>query len=469
MVEPQTAHPAVRLSDEEFKWLSEQGHEIQLEAGGRLSAERDLPDNFYVLLDGELRAVEHNSSQEVIFTCRPEMEAPMLIGAPFLSSAEALRPSRLLRIGADAYLQRVAAISPANNLLISGLVWRLRAAETLLSQNEKMAALGRLSAGLTHELNNPASAVRRAAGHLGDDLRGLYSLAVRLGEHHLTPAQLEHLMQLQQEVAACDDLADLDPLAQSDREQELGEWLESHSVQHAWRLALTLLLAGISLPQLESFAEHLPPESLSDALNWLAGVMAVGRHLNVIEQGTGRISELVEAVKAYSYMDQAALTEVDVQAGLDNTLTILGYKLRGILVERDYAQDLPHITAYGGALNQVWTNLLDNAAEALGGKGRIWIRTGYEDDCVTVEIADNGPGIPPEVQAHLFEPFYTTKPMGQGTGLGLNIAYRIVCEQHGGEIRLRSEPGDTRFTVRLPIHQGSVKEKASTEFEIRGA
>jgi signal transduction histidine kinase len=187
--------------------------------------------------------------------------------------------------------------------------------------------------------------------------------------------------------------------------------------------------------------------------------MAVGRHLNVIEQGAARISDLVEAVKAYSYMDQATLKEVDVHAGLDNTLTILGYKLRGIRVEREYAQDLPRITAYGGALNQVWTNLLDNAAEALGGKGRIWIRTWRDGDCVAVEIADNGPGIPQEVQAHLFEPFFTTKAMGKGTGLGLNIAYRIVCERHGGEIRVQSEPGDTRFFVRLPIHQPLDKQK----------
>jgi signal transduction histidine kinase len=459
MSEPPGGHLAARLSDDEFKWLSEQGDEVQLEAGSRLSAGGDLLDNFYVLVDGELRGVEHNNNQEVVFTCRPKTEAPVLIGAPFLSDAQALRPSRLIRIGADAYLQRVAATSPANSLLISGLVWRLRATETLLNQTEKMAALGRLSAGLTHELNNPASAVRRAAGHLGDDLRTLYSLAIRLGEYHLTPAQLERLMELQQKVAECDDLADLDPLARSDREQELGEWLESHHVQNAWTLALTLLIAGISPQRLESFAQQLPPGSLSDALNWLTSVLAVGRHLSVIEQGAARISELVEAVKAYSYMDQAALKEVDVHAGLDNTLTILGYKLRGIRVERQYAQDLPHIIAYGGALNQVWTNLLDNAAEALGGKGRIWIRTWRDGDCVAVEIADNGPGIPQEVQAHLFEPFFTTKAMGKGTGLGLNIAYRIVCERHGGEIRVQSEPGDTRFFVRLPIHQPLDKQK----------
>jgi signal transduction histidine kinase len=453
MLNPREAPLSARLSDEEFAWLSEQGQELTLEGEQGLNADGDLADNFYVLLDGELQVIVGENGGERMFSCRPENEAPLLIGTPFLTGARALRRSRLLKIGADAYLERVASSSEANNLLVSGLVWRMRVTETLLHQNEKMAALGQMAAGLTHEINNPASAGRRAASQLGDDLTTLYSLTIRLGEHHLTPSQLERLVQLQQEAGDCAVVNDLDPVARSDREEELGNWLEAHDVERAWKLAITLLEGGVSPQRLEDFAQHLAAESLSDALNWLVGVMAVGRHLTVIEQSTTRISELVEAVKAYSYVDQAALKEVDVHEGLENTLTMLGYKLKSIQVEREYAPDLPCIMANGSELNQVWTNLIDNAADAMDGRGTIRLRTRQEGNQIVVEIADNGPGIPQRVQAHLFEPFFTTKEVGKGTGLGLNIVYRIVRERHGGDIRVRSEAHDTCFQIRLPIRR----------------
>jgi signal transduction histidine kinase len=462
MLNPQEAPLSARLSEEEFTWLSEQGHELTLEREQELNAEGDLVDNFYVLLDGELQVTVGEHGEERILSCRPENEAPLLIGTPFLTSARALRRSRLLQIDADAYLERVASSSEANNLLVSGLVWRMRATETLLHQNEKMAALGRMAAGLTHEINNPASAGRRAASQLSDDLTTLYSLTIRLGEHHLTPAQLEHLVQLQQEAGDCARVSDLDPVTRSDREEELGNWLEAHHVERAWKLAITLLEGGVSPQRLEDFAQNLVTESLSDALNWLAGVMAVSRHLNVIEQSTTRISELVQAVKAYSYMDQAALKEVDVHEGMENTLTMLGYKLKNIHVEREYAPDLPRIMANGSELNQVWTNLIDNAVDAMDGKGTIWLRTRQEGNQIVVEIADNGPGIPQPVQAHLFEPFFTTKEVGKGTGLGLDIVYRIVRDRHGGDIRVSSEANDTSFQIRLPIRREPNTEPRGT-------
>jgi signal transduction histidine kinase len=437
------------LTPEELDWLSGRGTPVVLARGQEIAA-HELAGSFYVLLEGELRIAQHGDGEEAILA-RADDEAPILVGAPFLTSVRAAQPSRLVRVEAETYLQRVQESSPASNLLVSGLVWRLRTAEALLHQSEKLATLGQISAGLSHELNNPAAAGRRATGQLRESLRQLYRLTFALQYQKLDAAQLQELAALQQEAVDRAGAAERDPLAISDREEELSRWLEERGMEQPWGMAPRLVFGGLSLAQIEQLAGRLPPAALETALLWVSNVVDVGELLRVVEHSTARIADLVAAVKSYTYMDRGSRQEVDIHAGLESTLLILGHKLQDIQVRREYDPGLPLIQAYGGELNQVWTNLLDNAADALGKGGQIWVRTWREGPRVAVEIADDGPGIPDENRPFLFRTFFTTKGPGQGTGMGLSIAYQIVVQRHGGEITVSSLPGDTRFRVYLPI------------------
>jgi signal transduction histidine kinase len=246
----------------------------------------------------------------------------------------------------------------------------------------------------------------------------------------------------------------LDALTQSDREEEVADWLDGRNVADGWKLAPTLVQAGMDVAALDGLAAQTPAEALGDVLLWLGATLDASSLAGQIEQSTTRISELVQSVKAYSYMDQDGLQEADIHEGLDSTITMLGHKFRKkhITVEREYDRGIPRLDVYGSSLNQVWTNLLDNAIDAVGEGGKIIVRTAFESDRVLVEICDNGSGIPEDVQDRIFEPFFTTKAVGAGTGLGLEISRRIIAGQHKGEIRVTSEPGDTRFSVRLPLH-----------------
>jgi steroid delta-isomerase-like uncharacterized protein len=316
-------------------------------------------------------------------------------------------------------------------------------------EQEKMAALGKLSAGIAHELNNPAAAAQRAA-------KGLREAALKGGllalEHadQLSPDGRGALARVLRETTTDGNV--VDALSQLDREEELTNWLEERGFSEAWDLAPILAGAGLDVGRLERLAAEMSDgDLLAGVLMWLGATLELTELADEVGRSVGRISELVQAMKVHTHMDRAAYVETDVQESLENTLTILSHKLKHSAVEREYEDNLPKIWAQAGELNQVWTNLIDNAADAVGSQGRIQVQAFRDRDRVTVQIIDNGPGIPAEVQSHIFDPFFTTKEVGEGTGLGLDIVRRVVAD-HGGVVSVDSEPGQTRFTVRLPLH-----------------
>ncbi len=317
---------------------------------------------------------------------------------------------------------------------------------------EKMAALGKLSAGLAHELNNPAAAAQRAGARLSETLvRRDVAMRELIGKE-LQPEQWQAIDTLLNEVQPIEPGGtSLSPLEISDRESGVEEWLEDHDVDRAWEVATGIVQAGITVDRLEQLAQRIPASSVSTTLDWLTGTLTLRELAEVITRSSHRISELVNAVKGYSYMDRTTEQVADVHEGLENTLLILGHRLRDISIERAYDRDVPVVRVFGNTLNQVWTNILDNAIDATKGSGTISIRTRHENDRAIVEIEDDGSGIAPEDLACIFEPFFTTKPQGQGTGLGLDTVWRIVTEEHGGMIDVESEPGRTS----LPGHDST--------------
>jgi signal transduction histidine kinase len=325
--------------------------------------------------------------------------------------------------------------------------------ELMLRQSEKLATLGTLAAGIAHELNNPASAVGRAAEQLRDTSSRLEEAGLRLRGMTLTVPAQEALRSLQKQARErARTPGDLDPLGRSDRETAVEEWLDQHGIEEPWRLAPSLAGQGLDPPALSQLSALLEGEALPAVLEWAAGLYPLYTLLDEIGHGSARISEIVGALKSYTYLGQAPVQTVDLHEGIDNTLVILRGKLKsGISVHRDYDRGLPKVAAHGSELNQVWTNLLDNAADAMEGKGEITIRTRRRDGWAVVEIEDNGPGIPEEISPRIFDPFFTTKAPGKGTGLGLSTSHAIVTQRHRGEIRVESRPGLTRFTVKLPI------------------
>jgi signal transduction histidine kinase len=364
-----------------------------------------------------------------------------------------LQESRLLVISQAAF-QTLLSCSPAAPLKILRTVTsRLRSTESALIQNEKMAALGTLAAGLAHELNNPAAAITRSAAQLRDALAERDRLAARLHSLATDQHQKESLGILQEEVAERKITAPPDdPLTLCELEDGLQEWLEDRGVDEAWELAPALVASGWDKDELERLAERFSPTQVLVLVSWLGAGSSVYGLLEEVRQSAEAMSEIVKAVKTYSYLDQAPIQDVDVIENLENTLVLLRPKITaGINITRDYADDVPRIEAYGSELNQVWTNLIDNAIDAIAGQGELTLRAFTAESVVTVEVIDDGPGIPPEIQPRIFEPFYTTKAPGVGTGLGLHIAYNIVVHKHRGQLQVASKPGETCLRVVLPI------------------
>ena len=444
------------LSEQDLDSLSAYTEPLSVDAGTALIEEGAPGDAAYVVTDGEFEVVKKSDVQDIVIAVREGGEVfgemALLDHAPRTATVRATRDSHVLKIGGDAFQQMLANSPSAALTILKTISARLRQNEGLLRQTEKMAALGTLSAGLAHELNNPAAAVRRSAGQLRAAITSWSTLTTTLAHCSLTHAQLTEIDRLKRRTESRDATATgLDPLTQSDRESAIQEWLEQLGIEEAWELAPALVSAGWELNALEKVGEKFPADILKVVASWLAAGATAYALLDEIGMGTERLSEIVKSVKAYSYLDQGPVQEVDIHQGLENTLVILRHKMKeGITVKRDFAPDLPHIEAHGSELNQVWTNILDNAVDAMQGRGEITLRTRLDGDCVEVDIQDNGPGIPAEIQKRIFEPFFTTKPPGSGTGLGLHIAYTIVNNHHG-RIILTSEPGMTQFRVRLPI------------------
>jgi len=439
------------LADGDLRWLATRGTETQLPSGALLYAEGDPADAFHIVLDGELRVTKLIEGRETEIDLLPSGgftgDIGLLIDLPHVGAARATRLTRLLVFDRKTFGALVTELPAVARQVLPLMGARVQGAEVLIREREKLAELGKISAGLAHELNNPAAAVRRAADHLAEALATQQARALRLGTLALSTEQIALLDSASRAPATPQRL---DAMTRSDREDALAFFLEERGVADAWEMAPSLVVAGFDLPAVKDLADALPPAAVADGIGWVADGLTVGNLVDEVRRGAERISVLVQAVKDYSFMDRGAVQEVDVREGLESTLMMLRHKLGDIAIARDYDPDLPPIAGHGSELNQVWTNLIDNAIDAMGGKGEITLRASGTEDGVEVEVADTGPGVPLEVQDGIFQPFFTTTRMGAGTGLGLDIAYRIVVNRHGGTIRVASQPGDTRFVVRLP-------------------
>jgi signal transduction histidine kinase len=437
----------------------EPGEIINLPGGTALISEGERSPFFFVVLEGEIRLSRTYDRQTVLMgVIKPGEytgEITLLLDIAWMATARVGKPARLFRLYRDDFWHMLGTCRPVARKIFNSAANKMRNLEGYSLQREKLASLGTMAAGLAHELNNPAAAARRAASHLQETTDKIQTLLCQL-TRTLNHDHLRYLVTASQDALERSRQAPaLDHIERSDRADAFATWLETHGVGSAWEIAPVLVNAGVDIAWLDEFVGRLPSANHAEALGWLEARLSLKSLISQVEQSTARISELVQAVKSYSYMDQSPMQEVDIHDGLESTLTMLGHKLKNVTLIRAYDRSAPRIMAYGSELNQVWTNLIDNAIHAVNGAGKICIGTCVEDDQLVVEIVDNGPGIPPEVQPHLFEPFFTTKPVGTGTGLGLIISNRIVADRHGGEIEFESHPGETRFKVRLRLAQAA--------------
>ena len=447
------------LPGDSLAWLASQMSVIELQPGQILLRAGDPADHLLILFRGEIHAEREDGRVYIMHTGQVTGLLPYSRLTHYPSTTRAVVESRGARLHKSKFEEMLERMPVLHQRLVSILADRIRETTAADQQREKLMALGKISAGLAHELNNPASAARRAADNLRQAFHSVRIAAVQLEKRGLPLSARLFIAQLDRDwIEQAGAQSALDTLERSEREEEFAKWLGDHNVPNSWDLAASLVDAGCDQNTLEQIAQQIPAEFLADAFVRITASITIIRLIEAIESSVGKISELVRAVKEYSYMDQMPEQEIDIHAGLENTLIMMRHQLKnGVEIVRDYDRTLPTVCARGSEFNQVWTNLISNAVDAMKGTGKLRIRTSREGAWAVVEVADNGPGIPPEIQSRIFEPFFTTKAVGEGTGLGLDSVYRII-QNHRGNVSFESHPGETRFVVRIPLAKSETKK-----------
>ena len=447
------------LTDAQRAELVAAGREQAFAAGDALFQEGVVAEHLWILLAGEVELLRHVSHEEirVATMTTPGQWAGGLAAwgdgdGVYRASGRALTDGRVLVVPSAELSRLVGEWSPFAKHMVQGVYQTVRSIDAAARQRDSLVALGTLAAGLAHENNNPASASLRAVASLRSTCDYMLASLVGLAEHSVHSDGFLALDRLRVELQSR-DLVDEDAIARSDREELIGGWMDDRGVDLAWQIAPVLTTRGVDVSWMDELESTVGVKALPAALRWISSAVGAGVLLDELAEATNRIAHLVADVKTYSQLDRAALQRVDVRDGIEATLVMLAPKLNGVDVERDYDPDVPEVDVYAAELNQVWTNLIDNAVDAMGGVGTLRIATRTDGDHLVVEFTDDGPGIPVELQARVFEPFFTTKGVGQGTGLGLDISRRIVAERHGGSISFDCVPGSTTARVRVPIRR----------------
>ncbi len=454
------------LDDEQLTWLSDNGRIEHYPADATVYGAEEPATCFFMLVEGTMimsrRVGDHDvetnrSSQRGVYSgatrawLTPTHNESQ--NQKYAGSVRTQTECTFWQIPADEFGAALQRWFPMAMHLLEGMFMGIRSSDAVLGQRERLTALGRLTAGLTHELNNPAAAAVRATSTLRERVAAMRGKLKHLASGKVDPDTLVKLSELQEDAIERSAKAKhLTPMQASDREDEISDWFDDHQVSAGWQLAPVLVAAGLDVEWLDEMRAAIPPGHLESGLKWITYALESEQLMSEIEDATDRISNLIGAAKQYSQLDRAEHQQIDVHAGLDSTLVMMGGKVvEGINVVKEFDHDLPLIPAYPAELNQVWTNLIDNALGAMHGSGTLTLRTHREGDFALIEVCDTGPGVPPEMVRQIFEPFFTTKPVGEGTGLGLDISWRIVVNRHNGDLSVKSVPGDTCFQVRLPL------------------